>query len=55
MKYASTNRTWTRRILLCCLLAVCACSLSSCTAANSLTSLIKQVLKLPYNIARTVI
>lgn len=55
MKYASTSRTWFRRMLLCCMLLGCACSLSSCSAANSMTHIVKQVLKLPYNIVKTVL
>lgn len=55
MKYASTPRTWFRRMLLCCMLLGCACSLSSCSAANSLEHVLKQVLKLPYNIVKTVL
>lgn len=55
MMPASTFRPRIKRVFLCCLLLLCACSLSSCTVGNPLATIIKQVLKLPYNIVRTVI
>lgn len=55
MKYTSTPRAWFHRMLLCCLLLSCSCCLSSCSAANSMTHIVKQVLKLPYNVVKTVL